>query len=57
MRRLVGEDEAAGCHEHAAHTLAEGRLDSLHLVRRLTPDLTDRLLHREHAVHAGVRVG
>ena len=33
MRRLVGEDEAAGGHKHAAHSLAEGNLCVGNLVR------------------------
>ena len=57
VRRLVGEDQAPGRHEHPTDALAEGDLHSRRLVGGFSADLPDGLLHGEHAVHPGVGVG
>ena len=57
VRRFIGKDQAAGGHEHTAHSLAEGGLDALDLVGCLSSDLAHRFLHGEHPVHSGVGVG
>mgnify|MGYP006966913482 CR=1 FL=1 len=57
MGRLVGKDQTTRRHEHTAHALTEGHLYAGNLVRGFPPDLPDRLLHGEHAVHSRMGIG
>src|SRR5262245_43587644 len=55
-RAAVGEDERAGSVEHAADTVCDADAHVRKLGRGFASNLPYRLLDREHAVHARVRV-
>src|ERR1700720_4392937 len=57
LRLFAGEDEARRGGEVHADALDEAGPDAGDLHGGLAAELPDRLLHREHRVHAGVGVG